>query len=258
MTIDAIVTAGGVPKIGEPLYPLTQGKSKALLEINGKPMIQWVLDSLSKSPSIGNVVVMGLDESSGVTCEKPLFFMPSQGSMVDNILGGAKRLQTINPAIRYMLIVSSDIPTLTSEMVEWLVQTITASDHDVYYGVITRDTMEARFPGSKRSYTHLKDMVICGADINAVQMSAITSNYELWSALIEARKNAFKQASLIGWGTLLLLLLRQLTLDGVVQRVGSRLGLRGRALVCPYAEMGMDVDKPAQFEMLNAALRAKA
>lgn len=258
MTIDAIVTAGGVPKIGEPLYPLTQGKSKALLEINGKPMIQWVLDALSDSPSIGNVVVMGLDESSGVTCEKPLFFMPSQGSMVDNILGGAKRLQTINPAIRYMLIVSSDIPTLTGEMVEWLVQTITASDHDVYYGVVKRETMEARFPGSKRSYTYLKDMVICGADINAVQMSAITSNYELWSALIEARKNAFKQAGLIGWETLLLLLLRQLTLDGVVQRVGSRLGLRGRALVCPYAEMGMDVDKPAQFEMLTADLQRKA
>lgn len=37
--LPAIVIAGGIPKEGEPLYPLSQGKPKALLPIAGKPMI---------------------------------------------------------------------------------------------------------------------------------------------------------------------------------------------------------------------------
>ncbi len=45
--MDAIVIAGGIPEPGEPLYPYTQGKPKATLEISGKPMAQWVLDALN-------------------------------------------------------------------------------------------------------------------------------------------------------------------------------------------------------------------
>ena len=40
--MDAIVTAGGIPMPGEPLYEYTNGSPKALLDIAGKPMIQWV------------------------------------------------------------------------------------------------------------------------------------------------------------------------------------------------------------------------
>jgi hypothetical protein len=36
--------------------------------------------------------------------------------------------------------------------------------------------------------------------------------------------------------------------------VSKRLGLRGRAVVCPYAEIGMDVDKPFQLEIMRADL----
>ncbi len=48
--MDAIVIAGGVPTPVEPLYPYTQGKPKALLDLCGKPMIQWVLDALEGKP----------------------------------------------------------------------------------------------------------------------------------------------------------------------------------------------------------------
>ena len=34
--MDCVITAGGVPKPDDPLYVYTQGKPKALLEINGR------------------------------------------------------------------------------------------------------------------------------------------------------------------------------------------------------------------------------
>jgi hypothetical protein len=80
------------------------------------------------------------------------------------------------------------------------------------------------------------------------------SDAEIWDKLIESRKNVFKQASLIGFDTLLLLLLRQITLDWAVGKVARKLKLTGKAIVCPYAEVGMDIDKPHQLEMMRADL----
>jgi len=40
------------------LYPLTLNKAKPLLEVAGKPMIEWVLDNLAPIPDIDNVFVV--------------------------------------------------------------------------------------------------------------------------------------------------------------------------------------------------------
>ena len=77
--MDALVTAGGIPTPDEPLYSYSLGKPKALIEIAGKPMIQWVLDALSGSKMVGNVLVIGLDQDCGITCKKPLYFFPQPG-----------------------------------------------------------------------------------------------------------------------------------------------------------------------------------
>ena len=44
------------------LYPLTLTKAKPLLEVAGKPMIEWVLDNLSPIPDIGTVYVVTNDK----------------------------------------------------------------------------------------------------------------------------------------------------------------------------------------------------
>lgn len=44
------------------LYPLTKNKAKPLLEVAGKPMIEWVLDNLAPVPGIKNVYVVTNDK----------------------------------------------------------------------------------------------------------------------------------------------------------------------------------------------------
>jgi glucose-1-phosphate thymidylyltransferase len=44
------------------LYPLTLTKAKPLLEVAGKPMIEWVLDNLAPIPDIGTVYVVTNDK----------------------------------------------------------------------------------------------------------------------------------------------------------------------------------------------------
>ena len=256
--MDAVVTAGGIPQPDELLYPYTQGKPKALLDVCGKPMIQWVLDAISGAKQVENVVLIGLTEDSGVNCAKPLTFMPNQVTMIDNLLGGIRKVLEINPSARQVLLSSSDIPAITSEMVDWEVETTQRMNVDLCYNVAKRETIEKRYPGSRRTYVKLKDVEVCGGDMNVVSASVISRNMEIWTKLIETRKNPLKQAAILGIDTLLMVLLHAITLDQAVEKVTTRLQLTGRAIISPYAELAMDVDKPNQLELMRADLAKRA
>ena len=252
--MDAIVTAGGIPRPEDPLYTYSHGDSKALIDVAGKPMIQWVLDALGSAKQVDKVIVIGLSPKSGLTCKKPVYYVSNQGRMLANIVAGVNKSLELNKKNKYVLIVSADIPTLKAEMVDWLVDTCMETKDDLYYGVCPKDVMEARFPGSKRTYTHLKDMDVCGADINLTHVRMATEHLDMWESLIGSRKSPLKQASIIGFGTLFALFTRRLTLDDAVRRVSDRIGIRGRAIVWPYAEPCMDMDKPSQLELLRKDL----
>ncbi len=252
--MDAIVIAGGLPEEKDPLYRYTQGKHKSLLDIAGKPMIQWVLDALSGADSVDKIVVVGLDKTKKFKCTKRLAFIPDKGGIIQNICEGANYLGQENPIGEYILIVSSDIPSITPEIVDWVIMAALETEHDFYYNIISREVMEQRFPNSNRSYARFKDIEVCGGDMNVVRRNMVNGENRLWQRIVDTRKNVFKQAALIGFDTLFLLVFRLITLDEAVRKVTQRLNLSGRAILCPYAEVGMDVDKPHQLEIMRADL----
>jgi len=251
--MDAIVTAGGIPLPEDPLYTYTNGDSKALVDVAGKPMIQWVLDALGDAKHVDNVIIIGLSPKSEIICKKPMHFISNQGRMLANIVAGVEKSVELDPKSEYVLVSSSDIPGITADMVDWLIETCMETKEDIYYGVIPRDVMEARYPGSNRTYTKLKDVQLCGADIHIshVRMAIDPEHLEMWEELIGNRKSPLKQAATIGFGTLLKVATRRITLDGLVATVTKRIGITGRPIIWKHAEPGMDVDKPHQLEILR-------
>jgi molybdopterin-guanine dinucleotide biosynthesis protein A len=252
--MDAIVTAGGIPQPGDRLYAYSNGDSKALIDIAGKPMVQWVLDALSDAKEVDNVIVIGLTSKSGLTCKKPLHYISNQGRMLANIVTGVNKAVELNKKTEYVLIVSSDIPALKGEMVDWLVNTSMQTRDDIYYGICPRDVMETRFPTSKRTYTKLKDMEVCGADINVIHVNQTTQHLDTWEKLIGNRKSPLASAAVIGWDTLFLLFTRQVTLQELVDKASARIGIKGRVIIWSQAEPCMDVDKPHQLEIMREDL----
>jgi len=252
--MDAIVIAGGVAQPGQPLYPLTGSQPKALLPVCGKPMIQWVLAALDSAQMIERVVIVGLADVEGLQCAKLAAALPDQNGMLENIRHGVRRGLASGSGSSRVAIVSSDIPAVLPEQVDWVARCAEESDHDLYYNVVRRAVMERCFPGSNRSYVRLKDAEVCGGDLNVIRKSTATVNEELWGKIIAARKNPLKQAALLGFDTLFLLVFRLMSLQDAVERVSRRVGIRGRALDCPYAEIAMDVDKPHQLELIQRYL----
>lgn len=250
--MDAVIIAGGIPQPQDSLYAYSNGESKALIDMAGKPMVQWVLDALGAAKTIDRVVIVGLTPKSRLSCSKPLFHVSNEGKLLANIQAGTAKVVQLNPRAEYVLFVTSDIPAITGQMVDWVVNTSLQTKHDIYYSVIPRQVMEERFPAARRTFVRLKDIEACGGDMNMARTAIVDKNSEFWDRLIEARKNPAAQASLLGFDIILRFLFRQLTADDVIRRLAERLGLRGRALICPFAEVGMDVDKPHQLELMRA------
>jgi GTP:adenosylcobinamide-phosphate guanylyltransferase len=255
--MDVILAAGGTPQPGQPLYEYTQGAPKALLEIAGKAMIQWVLDALSATDEIGQVVIVGLETDNGLRCDKPLSYVPNQGGMVANVRAATQRLLELDPQAEYALAVSSDIPAITPEMVDWIAGLASDRSRQLYYTVISQEVMEKRFPGSNRSFYKLKDVAICGSDMHVVSTALVMRQDGIFDQLAGSRKNAFNQARMIGLDTLFYMVFRRLTLTEMARQVSKRLKIDGTAVLSPYAEIGMDVDKPHQLELLRADLAAR-
>ena len=130
--MDAIVTAGGIPQPDEPLYLYAKGEPKALIDVAGKPMVQWVLDALSEARNVENVILIGLTAKSGLHCRKPLHYVSNQGRMLANIVAGVEKALELNPRAEYVLIVSSDIPAVKPAQVDWLIETAMQTRDELY------------------------------------------------------------------------------------------------------------------------------
>ena len=145
--MDCVLLAGGVPQTEDLLYEYTQGQPKALIELAGKPMVQWVLDALDDAASIARIVVVGLGPDSGLTAAKLAGYVPDQGSMLGNGIAGTRQILTLNPAAKQVLMCSSDIPLIKPEMIETFIRKCPDTTVDLYHAVVSRETMESPFPG---------------------------------------------------------------------------------------------------------------
>jgi len=256
--IDAVILAGGEPDKVDPLLEYAQAQKKPLIKIAGKEMVRYVVEALAGSSRVGCIIIVGLSPEDGIELAAPVEYVETVGDMLDNLVAGIERVMEVDPDVERVVLSSVDIPLLTTEMVDYLIDTCLETDHDVYYTIVEKSTMEARFPGSRRSFVPLRGGSFAGGDINMAKVSALQANLPLARQAMEARKNFWQQVRLLGFGTLIKFAFRRLTIADA-ERVASRaLGCRGRAIVTSYPEMGMDVDKPHQLDMARAILEGGA
>ncbi|RYD89567.1 MAG: hypothetical protein EOP61_31365, partial [Sphingomonadales bacterium] len=96
-----------------------------------------------------------------------------------------------------------------------------------------------------------------GANLFWLGSPAALDALAVWRGIEQKRKKARAVLGAFGWGLALLIALRRLTLDQAMTRAGKRLGIKARAIVLPYAEACIDVDKPADHAMAEAILKAR-
>lgn len=254
----AVVLAGYSPERPDPLAVAMGGDRKNLLDVAGKPMVWWVVDALRQSQRVGSIYVVGMSPEDGVDFGVDVHYVPNQTTHFDNVMAGVNAAQTDDPHTDYVMGVSGDIPLLKPDTVDWFVQTCEEMGGDFFYSFVQDKTMESQFPGSARSFVPLKEGRFCGGDLSMARASVAKNNEQLIRDLLDRRKNAFQQVRLAGFGTVIKFLVRRLTVPDIEKVAARLIQCDARAVQSPYADLGMDIDKPQQLEMARRILAARA
>lgn len=219
---------------------------EAEIPIGGRPMAWWVLDALFDAPSITSVGLVG-----PASLERPGVTVTLAGEdLFSNVLRG---LHTAPQDADTVLFVTSDIPWLTKEVVEAFIDRAPAGV-DVVYPIIPKEVAKSRFPSTKRTYVRLKEGVFTGGNLFLARAEVIPRLKERADVLLRHRKSPWALARDIGPGLLLRLVLGRLSIRQAEVRVGGLLGISGRALIFPFAEAGVDIDKEEDLVMAEREL----
>ena len=90
-----------------------------------------------------------------------------------------------------------------------------------------------------------------------VKQSVINTVLDQAAELVKRRKNPLAIARLFGFGLVLRYVIGQLSIAQAEKRFGEVIGIVGKAIICPYAEVGIDVDKPDDLELAQKHLADK-
>ncbi|HEC34609.1 MAG TPA: hypothetical protein ENI37_07825 [Chloroflexi bacterium] len=257
--LTAVILAGHSAQEEDPLAAYSLGRPKGLIPIAGRPMIAYVVEALVGSRYVGPIIIVGLPAEERLPLPGIVHHLLSHGNILDNAEAGICYAFAQTPRPTGVLICSADLPLLTPAVVDQFVEECLNTSHDLYYSIVERSVMESRFPTSRRTYVRLVEGEFAGGDLLLVRAEAATANRELWQRLASARKSPIQQARMLGGlSPLIRFLARRMSLTEVEQRASRALRIRGRAVICPCPEVGMDVDKPFQLEIASAELEARS
>jgi len=232
-------------------------RRKVEIDVQGRPMLWWTLRALRGSERVGHLVLLGAEQKDTELATGPIECLPVQGELMDKVVAGLQRAASINPQAELVLLASGDLPLLNPEAIDWFIDACLSVEADVYYPIVKQAVMEERFPLSKRTYAPLREGRFCGGDVVLVRIDVALAQQELVRDLMERRKSPLQQARLIGMWPLIKLLARRLSLEEAERIAGRALGIRGKAIVSPYAELAMDVDKPHHLELVRQELAGR-
>jgi len=246
--VDAVILAGSLND--GPLKECSRASYEALIEIKDRPMVEYVIRALCYSPSINQVVMVGPGELYRNRYETGLFYAPPGDNPVESVMNGIRVL----PCDKKILLVTSDIPLLTPEAVEDFIGLCKESDADFYYPVVPRDVSEERYPGVRRTYVKIKEGVFTGGNIFLVNPQIIEPCIQWAEQMVELRKSPLRLCRMLGLGFLCKFFLHTLTLPELETKVSGILGIKARAVITSYPEVGVDVDKPSDLHLVTRIL----
>ena len=251
-TYDTVILAGHGAEPSE----LTLGADdprKALLPLDGRPMVSFVVDALRASGCMRRLVVVGLadvERELALDAGWPVTHLPNDISVVANALHAIDALDAAEP----LFFCASDIPLLTAEAVRDFLQRAVASGGDLCYPIVSQAVMEGRFPGSGRSFRPTADGAYAGGGLFLVAPDVVRRNADMLLKATASRKSAWRLAALLGPRVLLAFALRTVRLASVERRVSQVMACAFRFIVSPYPELAMDVDKPKHVPVVLNAL----
>ena len=244
--LNALILAGTKEK--GPLEIAENVDNKALIMIDGRPMIDYIVDALNNSENIDKILVVGPKNE----------LHPYIGKKVEEILNpGNSILENMEIGLNYfnsadnLLLLSSDIPLITPEAINEFLSICTKRKACIGYPIITKENIIKKYPETERTYVKMKEGIFCGGNITFFKPDVFFQNKKLIKELFENRKATWKYAKILGLKFILKFLFKALTLEEIEKRITNIIGYNSIAVMVSYPEIMIDLDKPSDLKLIR-------
>ncbi|WP_296598556.1 nucleotidyltransferase family protein [Phenylobacterium sp.] len=240
----ALVLAGS--RGGEdPVAAYGGAAHKALIRLGGETLLARVVGAL-RAAGGGRVAV--ISSHAEVRAEA----MRLGAEVLDEAAGPSLSVKAGAEALGTPLVVTTADHALLQP--EWVTRFLadTPEGADVTVLVAARATVEAAAPETKRTWLKLADGDWSGCNLFYLANDRALSVIDLWRRVEAERKRPWKMAQILGPAMLLRYLLRRLSLADAARRLGVLAGVRAAIVPTPYGLASVDVDKPADLDLVRS------
>lgn len=253
----ALVLAGQRPGV-DPLAAAFGQDLKALVPVAGEVMLNRVLMALVDTPEIARIIVLAQNTLTlrahphlAWAVEEPRIAFRVSG----NTISGSVLAAVDDEAIGLpLLVTTADNVMLTPATIAEFVAGAGAADVSV--AMVERRRLEAAVGPNRRTWLAFKGGAYTGANLFALTGPGARSALRFWERVEQDRKSVLRLAAHFGFGLMLKLLTRRLTVTEALAAAGAQIGTSAVPVLLSDGRMGVDVDKPEDHALATRLLEA--
>jgi len=239
----------------DPLLEASGVCCKALLKIDGTPMLQRVISALQSSEQVETILLAGPAREHLANSEYLAHAIETQQvgwrAPADSPSNSAWQAMQCLADETPVLVTTADNPLLSAEIINCFLAGAVQSGADLAVGIVSFPSVQAKFPKAKKTVTRFRDGDFCGCNLFAFLTPEARRVAAVWRKVEQQRKNPLRIISQLGWWSVLNYLLGRLTLDQALTRLSRRLAVDIRPVHLPFPEASIDVDSIADQELVE-------
>ncbi|MCB1676119.1 MAG: nucleotidyltransferase family protein, partial [Halioglobus sp.] len=202
----AIVLAGDRTK-ADSLINHSKVGCKAMIDIDGLPMVRRVLNALRASKVVEKITLAG-PEAAALGVDGPLSRWIASGEVVwrepasSPSTSAYEAMQSLDRA-EAVLLTTADHPLLTAEIVDAFGRQSMAANVDVAVGLAPHALVTEAYPGIRKTVLRFSDGDFCGCNLFAFLTPEGRRAARFWRRIEQERKKPLMVIGLLGWTAVL-------------------------------------------------------
>jgi GTP:adenosylcobinamide-phosphate guanylyltransferase len=250
----ALVLAGSRPG-RDPLTEHFGTDLKALIPVAGVPMVRRPVEALLASEWVDRVIVVAQQPerlAEVLPADPRLAVAESQDTIAATLEAICADPDTQWP----LLVTTADHALLSPGMIDSFCRRSLRSDISI--ALVERRRVMRRFPTARRTWIHFRGGAYTGANLFQLRTAKSIVAIRVWRDIEQDRKKRWRLLWALGPSIFLGAVLRLVSVDTVLRRVGKRLGVGIRSVRLRDPLAAIDVDKPSDHRLVEDILAGSA
>lgn len=247
--------------------PVAQAKGlphKALVPVLGVPMLLRVVRTLLANAGIRHIVLCldqalkdhGLGpELDALIADGTVEIAAPKDSPSESVADIVDRLQKVDKAWP-LLVTTADHPLLTPAMVQHFIDAA-PDETDFTLGLATASIIKQDYPDAVRTFYRFAGEGFSGCNLFMLYNPKARAFITFWQNMERHRKRPWRLVAAIGPSLLIRFLTGRLTIEAALAHLSKRIGAKAKAVIMPFAEAAIDVDKPGDLVLAETILKTR-